>query len=557
MKLFETVGLYQRTISKLKVSQIIWRLFYRVTKRKMVHLPKNSAFKSVSLPCVFLPKNDSHLGDFNFTFLNTPQYEVSTQNWYPTGASKLWIYNLHYMDFINSPKLFNKPDIVESIILNWCESVTDPNRPGWDPYVVSLRIINIVKWAWRENKREQWLLRLVEEHARYLEKNLEWHLRGNHLFANAKALLFSASFVRYEGSVARLYFAKKLILEQLAEQILSDGGHFERSPMYHAILLEDLLDIINLNQSLPTSVFNSKTETSSLIAYANLMYRWLGEMTHPDGEISYFNDSVMGIAPNLKQLKKYMSRLDLLDKKARLPHSVSQKTSNASGYYSWMIGDAKLIVDAGLIGPDFLPGHGHADELSFELSIANQRVFVNTGVSTYETCPERYRQRSTSAHNCIEIGGWNSSEVWSSFRVGRRAAVTVDRAFFSTKEASLVVSHDGYRHKTNGKCERQFRMVNGRLNIEDQVFGKVAEWCTRLHLAPKISCQLEKNKSSIKISGCSVDAKITWENANVEIGSFDWCAGFGEKIASRVIKLVPINQKLPVSTSVTWLNKKS
>ena len=33
---------------------------------------------------------------------------------------------------------------------------------------------------------------------------------------------------------------------ELPEQILADGGHFELSPMYHALVLEDLLDLVNI-----------------------------------------------------------------------------------------------------------------------------------------------------------------------------------------------------------------------------------------------------------------------------------------------------------------------
>ncbi|MFH0726549.1 MAG: heparinase II/III family protein [Pseudomonadota bacterium] len=37
-----------------------------------------------------------------------------------------------------------------------------------------------------------------------------------------------------------------LIGEEMDEQILPDGGHFERSPMHHAMILEDCLDLLNL-----------------------------------------------------------------------------------------------------------------------------------------------------------------------------------------------------------------------------------------------------------------------------------------------------------------------
>ena len=57
----------------------------------------------------------------------------------------------------------------------------------------------------------------------------------------------------FNGSEANGWLHKGLdiLAEQLAEQILSDGGHFERSPMYHAIILEDMLDVLNLAKALP------------------------------------------------------------------------------------------------------------------------------------------------------------------------------------------------------------------------------------------------------------------------------------------------------------------
>ena len=38
----------------------------------------------------------------------------------------------------------------------------------------------------------------------------------------------------------------RILLRELPEQVLADGGHFERSPMYHALLLHGLLDLVNV-----------------------------------------------------------------------------------------------------------------------------------------------------------------------------------------------------------------------------------------------------------------------------------------------------------------------
>ena len=65
------------------------------------------------------------------------------------------------------------------------------------------------------------------------------------------------------------------------------------------------------------------------------------------------------------------------------------------------------------MGPDYIPGHAHADTLSFELSIGAQRVFVNSGTSEYGLSPKRLNQRKTAAHNTVEVDGKDSSQVWS------------------------------------------------------------------------------------------------------------------------------------------------
>ena len=81
---------------------------------------------------------------------------------------------------------------------------------------------------------------------RFLRKRLEIHLLGNHLFANAKALVFAGLY--FTGNEADEWLGKGLaILErEVPEQVLRDGGHFERSPMHHGIILEDLLDLLNV-----------------------------------------------------------------------------------------------------------------------------------------------------------------------------------------------------------------------------------------------------------------------------------------------------------------------
>ena len=97
------------------------------------------------------------------------------------------------------------------------------------------------------------------------------------------------------------------------------------------------------------------------------------------------------------------------------------------------------------MGPNYIPGHAHADTLSFELSLFSKKVLMNGGVSTYENNKRRRVERDTSSHNTVEINGFNSSQTWSAFRVARRA-VPFDLQTRTTDQSILIsCSHDGYR----------------------------------------------------------------------------------------------------------------
>ena len=144
---------------------------------------------------------------------------------------------------------------------------------------------------------------------RWLAQRLERHLLGNHLFANAKALVFAGLF--FEGDEADAWLAAGLaiIAAQLPEQVLPDGGHFERSTMYHAICVEDLLDLINAGKAwagmVPAAVLDDWQDA------VRRMLQWLQGMSHPDGQIGFFNDAALGIAAEPAALRAYAGRVGM------------------------------------------------------------------------------------------------------------------------------------------------------------------------------------------------------------------------------------------------------
>src|SRR5690606_6973721 len=131
------------------------------------------------------------------------------------------------------------------LLRDWVAANPPGHGDGWEPYPTSLRIVNWIKWALAGNTLPPACVHSLAVQVRWLRRCLEIHLLGNHLFANAKALVFAGLY--FSGPEAHRWLATGLrILErEIAEQILPDGGQFERSTMYHALAYEDMLDLVN------------------------------------------------------------------------------------------------------------------------------------------------------------------------------------------------------------------------------------------------------------------------------------------------------------------------
>ncbi|MBI3776683.1 MAG: alginate lyase family protein, partial [Gammaproteobacteria bacterium] len=278
---------------------------------------------------------------------------------------------------------------------------------------------------------------------------------------------------------------------EIPEQFLPDGGHFELSPMYHAILLGDMCDLLNLAECSGLSAL--KERVSGWREVVNRGLTWLTAMSHPDGRIAFFNDAAFDIAPEPDAIKAYAASLGC---KAKLVSSqgprgdrkVSLRWLENSGYCRVEMSDGDVaLLDMARIGPDYLPGHGHADTLSFELSLSGRRVFVNSGTSRYGEDAERQRQRGTAAHNTVVVDGESSSEVWGGFRVARRAFPSTPFIAESDESAVVVASHDGYK-RLQGKAihRRRWTFTPRSLVIHDLVTGNFESAEARFYLHPDI-----------------------------------------------------------------------
>lgn len=480
------LGLYWHTARYLKPVQVYGRLRFRLA-RPAVDLRPAPATRTV-VPAQFVLPAHHHaalIAPDRFRFLGE-EHALDERGWDDPALDKLWRYNLHYFDDLTAADSDARRAWHEALLARWVRENPPAVGTGWEPYPTSLRIVNWVKWALAGNPLPPECRHSLAVQARWLRQRLERHLLGNHLFANAKALVFVGLY--FEGAEADGWVEAglRLLAQEIPEQILSDGGQFERSPMYHALALEDMLDLVNVlaahSPALPSRAQSLVLAWRSTI---DDMRHWMLIMTHPDGEIGFFNDAAIGIAPAPVELERYAARLGF----ATIADAGSPVAAlRPSGYIRVRGDDAVALLDVAPIGPDYLPAHAHADTLSFELSLFGHRLFVNSGTSRYGAGPERLRQRRTAAHNTVVIDDQDSSEVWGGFRVARRAR-PIGLRVIAGNGVDVKCGHDGYARLPGSPIHTRRWVVDGRsLTIDDDVSGTFSHADARFHLHPAVRC---------------------------------------------------------------------
>ena len=435
---------YIITIYYLKFSQIFWRIYYFIRPRFLTKIKSEIKIKSLIIKTRFLKKPNSLIEKNKFKFLNETHVVSDALTIKKSNSKKLWLYNLNYFDFLNSKLNKRKRILALDFLERWLFHSNSPQYLGYDPYPTSLRIVNWIKFYLNSNIMDKKIKLSLYNQTEFLYHNLEWHLLGNHILANAKALIFSGLF--FTGPDANKWKNKgiKIYKCQLKEQILDDGGHFEKSPMYHAIILEDILDIINIHGEdqnyLPPAFINQ------LVVTAEKMLLWLSIMSYTNGENPHFNDSTINISNSIKKITKYAKTIGIrIPSPLKLNKKINIQTLKSSGFIRVDQKHARTFLDIGSIGASYIPGHAHADTMCFETSFFGDRFFVNLGISTYEYSTRRLLERSTSSHNTVEINNKNSSSIWSSFRVAQRASVfNLKTKNISKSKFEVSCFHNGY-----------------------------------------------------------------------------------------------------------------
>jgi uncharacterized heparinase superfamily protein len=539
MPSLQSILRYWHTLRHLKPGQFTARAWHRVHRPTVDRSPAPALARMDGTWVAPIARARSIVGD-TATYLNVTRGIAAAECWNDPAVPKLWLYNLHYHEDLLDPAPDRRAG-QRAFMRRWVDENPAPVGNGWEPYPVSLRSVAWLKWAVADGGLPDDLRQSLAVQVRWLRGRLEHHLLANHLFVNAKALAMAG--IAFRGTEGDRWLREGLDLldRELAVQVLPDGGHFELSPMYHALILEDVLDLINAARAWPGRVDGGTIDRWSRTAAA--MLAWLRAMTHPDGGISFFNDAAFGIAPETSAVTAYAARLGI---DPVPPESAAIVDLRSTGYVRAGRGPAVLLCDVCAVGPDEQPGHAHADTLSFELSLGAHRVIVNGGTSTYAVGPQRSLERSTRSHSTLEFDGSDSSEVWGGFRVARRARI-VSRTIGTGSDgrATIIGAHDGYVRLRRGAVHRRaWTLTDGQLVIEDAFPNLPSR--VRMLLHPSVDV-LDGCRFRLP-DGRTLSLSTVGGDAVVEPAS--WSPGFGRIVPTNCIVIDLRGPRL--RTELSW-----
>lgn len=466
----DVIGRYLRTVMRMKPGMIISRL--RGQKRLTAEeLSQQIEFVDVSI-CI--PQTDlcgDYLARFDvdgilegsFLLINE-RFAPDLNIWCATQASHLWNFNLHYFEYgiALGGAYKNTHDnrywkCFKSLVEQWINNCEYAKGDAWHPYTISLRLINwlVCRDLFREaieadSAFDSLMKRSMYLQYRHLLINQETHLLANHYFENLKTLVIFSKLFGDEYAFRLVWDA---FVSQLNEQVLPDGIHFEKSMMYHKLVLEGIMRV-----ALVLDRFGDTPDI--LIDKMQQMLDALCSIEKGMDRTPLFNDSGEGVAKTATQLS------DAIFATWGLEGDCSILSFPSAGYYKLYDEEhnAALMIDAGLPGPSYMLGHAHCDALSFELFVNGIPIVVNSGTYAYQTKRRQYF-RSTAAHNTVLVGEEEQLECWGEHRVGR-----------SYKQVRLISRQNNQIRleltlNSGSVVSRSVSVCEGVLKVEDELIN--------------------------------------------------------------------------------------
>ena len=471
--------------------------------------------------------------------------------WQPEGASDAWYAGLHSFHWLRDLRALGGDEArraARTLIYGWCCCHAVWHGDAWAPVLAGTRIANWIGLhdfycASADESFRACVFDSLARQTRHLRQVLPGDLQATRLITAAKGLAFGSLLLPNPRPCQAE--VRRLIDQELARQILPDGGHVSRNPSAQLMVLRDLVD-------LRTALRAAKAELPPALTQAiERMTPALRFLRHGDGALALFNG---GREEEAALVDTVLTQADPRARPVRsLPDSHFERLQG---------GRALVIFDAGAPPPTGADRRAHAGTLSFEFSIGKERLVVNCGAHPDVTNPWHRALAGTAAHSTLMVDDLDSSEVAAEGGLGRRPAPIQCERKDSGDGITATAGHDGYA--------AAFGLIHRRsLNLDPQGNALLGEdvlepapgaaeppprpFALRFHLYPLVQARIEDGLDGATVLMLLPGGAIwrfTAEGAVVELGESVYCGS--EAPPRPCFQISATGETGNGATSVTW-----
>ena len=439
----------------------------------------------------------------------------------------LWEPNrhLHFVTLAQAYALTRDPKYFETLaahLESWIDACPYRRGPNWSSALeAGIRLIN---WslAWRllggpdsplfatasgARVRDRWL-QSVFQHAQYVRGFFSlYSSANNHLVGEAAGVWVAGVTWPYWSQARRWLDEAKAILErEVLLQNGADGVNREQAVSYQQFEIDLLLLALLAGRA------GGREFSVAYQARLEAMLDYVASIMDCGGNLPMFGDADDGAVVRLAQDPRFCPYRSLLatgaivfgrgdfkakagplDDKTRwligaeadsrfdaqqaVPRHVRQAFRDGGCY---ILGcdfetarEIRLVADAGPLGYQTIAAHGHADALSFTLSIGGREFLIDPGTYAYHT-QGTWRQyfRGTSAHNTLRVDATDQSEPGGNFMWLRKARAGCNAWMSGADYDDFAGWHDGYQRLPDPVLHRRRIMLDKRariVTIEDRL----------------------------------------------------------------------------------------
>lgn len=385
-----------------------------------------------------------------------------------------------------------------ALVDDWIKTCGRWHAVGWEEPVVARRILSwlsqsplILEGCDRDFYRR--FLRSIARQVRYLRKTInETHDGVPRLTV---AIAIAAATVCMAGQNRFVRQSLRRLDQELARQILADGGHISRNP---AALVEILVDLLPVRQALSMQGLPAPQNVMTAIDRMMPMVRFF---RHGDGAFAHFNGCGSTAADILATILAYDDARGAAPVNA--PHS---------GYQRLTGGDTVVLMETGKPPPISVSDRAHAGCLSIEVSSRRNRLIINCGVSGISRGRWSGVARSTAAHSTAIIEDTSSARFLSGRYSGRWLGAPVISGPTNVPVAReesdagtrVVASHNGYQERFRIVHERDITLSGDGTVIDGidrfkptSTLGNEDAYAVRFHLHPQVKASLTRAGTAV------------------------------------------------------------